>query len=99
LRQGQACTVICAGVHASIFGRGRADLYYTEHLMTLDLSDWSNGELNAPAYPETRVFKKVAQSLCTQAVHPAEIQLVVQAKPNRRTGAVQEQTYPCTALR
>jgi hypothetical protein len=46
LRQGQACTVICAGVHASIFGRGRADLYYTEHLISMGQLLTALAELN-----------------------------------------------------
>ena len=44
------------------------------------VNDWSFDELNAPAYPEIRIYKSAARKLCEFAAKPADIKLEVQAK-------------------
>jgi len=43
--------------------------------------DWSIEELNAPVYPERRVFESVARSLCTYAKAPDDLFLIVSSRP------------------
>jgi hypothetical protein len=52
----------------------------TDHLDKLLINDWSFDELNAPAYPEIRVYKNVARKLCEFAAKPADVKLVAQGK-------------------
>jgi hypothetical protein len=64
---------------------------------SLNLSTWSLGELNVPAYPEPRIYRNVARSLCPYAARPSDITLVIQSKiallhSQSRT------TYTCAAL-
>jgi hypothetical protein len=44
------------------------------------VNDWSFDELNAPAYPEIRIYKSVARKLCEFAGRPSDVRLEVQGK-------------------
>ena len=64
---------------------------------SLNLPTWSLGELNVPAYPEPRIYRNVARSLCPYAAKPSDITLIIQGKiallhSQSRT------TYTCAAL-
>ncbi len=59
----------------------------------LDISDWSYGELNVPPYPEIRIYKNVARSLCRYG----DVKLEVRGKAvlfNR----VEQLSFDCAAL-
>ncbi len=61
-----------------------------------DVSDWSSGELNVPAYPEPRVYKILARQLCQYAKDPSELQLVIRSRVLFKP--VHEDAYSCRAL-
>lgn len=46
----------------------------------LDIDDWSFGEMNVPAYPEVRIYRNVARSICGYAPDGSGVELVVQGK-------------------
>jgi hypothetical protein len=57
--------------------------YVTEegpNLNRLSIQDWSYGELNVPAYPETRIFRNVERTICVYAAEDPSVELVVQEK-------------------
>lgn len=56
---------------------------------------WSVRELNVPPYPEPRVFKKIAGSICRYAEDPSDVRLTIYSKPHRLTGARVLTTYSC----
>lgn len=47
---------------------------------SLDILEWSLGEMNVPSYPETRIFKNVGKAICGYAMYDSGVELVVQAK-------------------
>jgi len=63
----------------------------------LNLPTSSLGELNVPAYPEPRIYRNVARSLCPYAAKPSDITLVIQGKIAllHRQSRI---TYTCAAL-
>ena len=66
---------------------------------TLDFAAWSDDELNVPAYPEVRIFRRVGRGVCSDLADSPDVQLVIEDKPDWRTGATVEHSYPCRALR
>lgn len=52
----------------------------------VDVSGWSIEELNVPPYPETRIYKNVAEHVCSFADRPTEVFLIVQGKPDILNG-------------
>jgi uncharacterized membrane protein YphA (DoxX/SURF4 family) len=52
----------------------------TDGMDKLLINDWSFDELNVPAYPEVRVYKRVARKLCEFAAAPGDVKLEVQGK-------------------
>ncbi len=74
--------------------------YTTEEnpsLYKLNVTRWSEGEMNVPAYPEPRIYKNVARAICGYAGKPAEVTLVMRGKlalfdSNR------ESRYDCSLL-
>jgi uncharacterized membrane protein YphA (DoxX/SURF4 family) len=63
----------------------------------LSIFDWSFGEMNVPPYPEPRVYKSVARSLCGYADQASDVTLVVEGKALWfRAGG--EATYDCASL-
>jgi hypothetical protein len=75
------------------------DYVYEEgpNLSSLDINDWSYGELKVPSYPEIRIYKNVARRICGYAADGAGVELVVQGKlalvdSNRRSA------YHCSGL-
>jgi len=51
-----------------------------KNLDGLDINDWSYGELNVPAYPESRIFRNVARQVCSYTEDSASLKLVVRGK-------------------
>lgn len=52
-----------------------------ENVNTLHFFNWSLDELNVPTYPETRVYKDIARSICKYADKNNDVILVVNGKP------------------
>jgi uncharacterized membrane protein YphA (DoxX/SURF4 family) len=73
--------------------RARID---TEGLLWL--MDWSLDELNVPAYPEERVFRRVAAVLCVYSRTPDDVVLIVAAKPPVFGGERDAATLRCADL-
>jgi hypothetical protein len=73
----------------------------TEEADNLDkilVNDWSFDELNAPAYPETRIYKNAARKLCEFAAKPSDVRLQVEGKTFLGNGAGR-QVFTCSELR
>ena len=47
----------------------------TESKSSISILDWSFTELNVPPYPETRIFKNIAQNVCKYADNPNNVVL------------------------
>ena len=57
--------------------------YVTEErpgLNRLNISDWSYGELNTPPYPELRIYKNIARTVCRYAERPTEVTIAVRSR-------------------
>jgi hypothetical protein len=63
----------------------------------LEIADWSYRELNVPAYPEVRIYKRVARSLCGYAESPQEVKLTIEGKGVLFRGK-RTVSYDCTVL-
>jgi len=59
---------------------------------------WSLRELNVPAYPEPRVFKRIGKSVCAVAEDPSDVRLTIYSKPHRLTGERVATNYSCGEL-
>jgi len=46
----------------------------------LDVDAWSMGELHVPPYPEARVFRNVARSVCGYTHNPPDLKLVIEGR-------------------
>jgi hypothetical protein len=64
---------------------------------TLDFFHWSFDELNVPPYPETRVYKNIARSICKYAENKNDVVLVVSGKPTLFNGD-HKSIYDCHNL-
>lgn len=65
--------------------------------MFIDLNRWAYDELNVPAYPAERVMKEISVQICNTFIHRADQgMLVIQERPDWRTGVRGKETVPCT---
>ena len=64
----------------------------------IDLNSWSFSELNVPAYPEKRIFKGIAKSLCNTLNNSPAIQLHINNKPHWISGVSTTEVYSCMQL-
>ena len=64
----------------------------------LDINRWAYGELNVPAYPEPRIYSRVAETICGYEPGSSEIRLRIKSKPEVLTGIRQSQYYDCSHL-
>ena len=64
---------------------------------TLNFFHWSFDELNVPPYPETRVYKDIAQNICQYADNKSDVILVVSVKPTLFNRG-HKLTYECSNL-
>jgi hypothetical protein len=62
---------------------------------TLDVFMWSLRDLGVEAYPEVRVYKRLARWACEQTSDPAGIRLIVWTRPAILDGRRQTATYTC----
>ena len=64
----------------------------------LDINHWSYAELNVPAYPSERVYRRAAVALCEFAESPSDVRLEVTAPPRIFGDVTQTTTLDCDAL-
>ena len=64
----------------------------------LDINRWAYGELNVPVYPEPRIYRKVAEQICSYAINSPDVRLRIKEKPNPFTGARRSEYYDCGHL-
>ena len=62
----------------------------------LPIKTWAVGDMNAIEYPETRVFKAIAESVCSQMSDPTQLVLVVQESRLLNNGG--QLVYRCSQL-
>jgi hypothetical protein len=63
----------------------------------LDINRWAYGELNVPAYPEPRVYRSVAERLCSYS-GVAAAKLLIRDRPDPLTGRRKSAVYDCDHL-
>jgi len=63
------------------------------------VNDWSFDELNAPAYPEIRIYKNAARTLCEFAVKASDVTLAVQTKAALLGNRAERMVFTCSTLR
>jgi hypothetical protein len=63
----------------------------------LDINHWSYAELNVPAYPSERVYRRAAALLCVFAESPSDVRLEVTEPPHIFGGATHTTTIDCDA--
>lgn len=61
--------------------RVRRKLQTTSEGLRLDINQWSYAELNVPAYPSERVYRRAAETLCRFAESPSDVRLEVTEPP------------------
>jgi hypothetical protein len=64
----------------------------------LDINRWSYGELNVPVYPERRVFRQVAKSVCVSVAGAPDLKLMIKGRPNLLTSHRDLEYYDCEHL-
>jgi hypothetical protein len=64
----------------------------------LDINRWAYGELNVPAYPEPRIYRRVAERICAYADGSSEVRLRIKTKPDPLTGLRKSSLYDCNHL-
>jgi len=64
----------------------------------LDINRWAYGELNVPAYPEPRIYRRVTEQVCRYAENSPDIKLMIKEKPNPFTGLRKTEFYDCDHL-
>jgi hypothetical protein len=62
------------------------------------LMDWSLDELNVPAYPEERVFTRVAAALCEHSRTDGDLVMIVAHRPPVLGGERGTSTYRCAEV-
>jgi hypothetical protein len=65
---------------------------------SINAMKWSLRELNVPAYPEPRVFKRIGKSVCAVAEDPSDVRVTIYSKPHRLTGERVATTFSCAEL-
>ena len=66
------------------------------NLNSLDVNDWSFGEVKVPAYPEPRIYRNVAKQICRYVSDGSGVQLVLQSKFALVNGS--RRSYHCSDL-
>jgi hypothetical protein len=64
----------------------------------LNVARWSFAELNVPAYPEERVFRRVARAVCALEAAPGDVTLEIHERPRLWTEVGGAKTFDCAAL-
>ena len=73
--------IVGEGVARKLPTRVRQKLRPTDGGLRLDINQWSYAELNVPAYPSERVYRRAAAALCLLAESPSDVRLEVSEPP------------------
>jgi len=66
----------------------------TPEIDSIDVSEWSSGELNVPPYPEERVYKDIARHLCEYA----DVTLSIKGKALVNSKSITTKSFTCASL-
>lgn len=69
----------------------------TPDLDSIDISEWSAGELDVPPYPEVRIYKNIARKICSYAANPTDVRLGITSKSTIGK-SITGTSYTCAAL-
>lgn len=69
----------------------------TPEIDSIDIAEWSDGELNVPPYPEVRIYKNVARKICSYAASPTDVRLSITSKSTAGR-SITGTSYTCGAL-
>ncbi|MDR3571854.1 MAG: hypothetical protein P4L81_06740 [Candidatus Pacebacteria bacterium] len=90
-------------VHVSTIGKAELPASVQQYAISdgtndyvLPIKSWALGDMNAIEYPETRVFKTIGASLCSQMSDPTQLILVIQEARLFRSGGLLE--FRCNQL-
>jgi len=76
--------------------------YYTEEIRRrqdrINATAWSFGDLNVPVYPEPRIYKAIAASICSETGNSPDVVLVVHGRQTL-VHREDERTYRCRDFR
>lgn len=64
----------------------------------LNISGWSQLELNVPAYPEERLFQRAARGVCERSGAREEVRLVIEQRPRWWGDAGHTNTLDCDSI-
>jgi hypothetical protein len=67
----------------------------TPEIDSIDVNEWSAGELNVPPYPEERVYKNIARHLCEYA----DVTLSMKSKAMMNSKTITTKSFTCAALK
>ena len=76
----------------------RPHIWQSSQPFFLDINRWAYGELNVPVYPEPRIYRRVAEQICTLAGNSSDIRLRILKKPNPFSGLRKSEYYDCDHL-
>ncbi|HKV42701.1 MAG TPA: hypothetical protein VJX67_26105, partial [Blastocatellia bacterium] len=66
--------------------------------LILPFHEWAIAELNVPPYPEPRIFKRLATSVCKYADDPKEVELIMKERPSLVDGTYRVFRADCSEL-
>jgi uncharacterized membrane protein YphA (DoxX/SURF4 family) len=66
--------------------------------LMLPVHEWALAELNAPPYPEPRVFKEVARKVCEMAENREQTELIMKERPATLSGSYKVTRLSCSQL-
>lgn len=69
----------------------------TPEIDSIDINEWSAGELNVPPYPEVRIYKSIGRKICTYATNPTEVRLSITSKSTVGS-SITGSSFTCAAL-
>ncbi len=64
----------------------------------VDIGRWSYGELNVPAYPESRIYRNIASTFCRFAKKPSDVRLMFAERPKPLSEARKVVRLDCSKL-
>jgi hypothetical protein len=85
-------------VYAGLPARARRAVTREGEGYILSVRRWSFAELNVPAYPEERIFRRVARDVCERADTPGDVTLEIHQRPRRWGEAGRTKTLDCASL-
>ena len=94
----QAVIYVSPAVMARLPASIHPHIWQSTQPFFLDINRWSYGELKVPVYPEPRIYRKVADRICSYTGDSPDVRLRIKGKPNPLTGARRSTYYDCDHL-